>query len=73
MITSFPLAILVLAALLFYPASKLVWVLSVRRMERKLERKLNERELVGQKHRAWFISVLLVLPFSYLFNLQLAG
>ena len=73
MITSFPLAVLVLAALLFYPVSKLVWVLSVRRMERKLERKLDERELVGQKQRAWVIAAVLVLPFSYLFNLQLAG
>ena len=73
MITSFPLAVLVLAALLFYPVSKLVWVLSVRRMERKLKRKLDEHELDGQKQRAWIIAALLVLPFSYLFNLQLAG
>ena len=33
----FYINVAVLALLLFFPASKLIWVLSVRRMERKLE------------------------------------
>ena len=66
-------SIAVLAGLLFLPVSKLIWVLSVRRMERKLERKLDQGELDGQRQRARLIALLLVLPFSYLFNLSLLG
>lgn len=71
MITSLPVAVIVLAVLLFFPVSKLVWVLSVRRLERRLERRLSEAERDGQRRRAQLIALLLVLPFSYLFNTQL--
>ena len=37
----FALSFLVLAALLYFPASRMMWVLSVRRAERKLARKLD--------------------------------
>ena len=67
------LSILVLAGLLFFPTSKLIWVLSVRRQQRKLERELTAQELEGQKARARFIAVLVVLAFSYLFNVSLLG
>ena len=62
-----------LALLLFFPASKLIWVLSVRRMERKLGRSLEAGEIDGQRSRARFISLFLVIIFSWLFNLQLAA
>jgi hypothetical protein len=64
---------LLLAGLLFVPVSKLVWVLSVRRMQRKLGRDLEQPELDGQLRRARFITVFVVLLFSALFNYQLLG
>ena len=69
----FVISVLALAALLFFPVSKLIWVVSVRRLQRKLGRELEEAEIQGQARRARFIAVLLCLPFSYLFNLNLIG
>ena len=50
--TYYWLSVLVLAALLFWPAAKLVWVLSVRRLERKLGQALSAEERLGQRNRA---------------------
>lgn len=62
-----------LAALLFVPVSKLVWALSVRRQQRKLERELDDAELQGQLRRARFISFILVVVFALLFNANVFG
>lgn len=62
-----------LAAMLFIPVSKLVWTLSVRRMERRLERKLNQDEIQGQLRRARFVSFFLVAAFALLFNVNVFG
>jgi hypothetical protein len=64
---------LLLAGLLFVPVSKLVWVLSVRRMQRKLGRELDQSELDGQLRRARFVTVFVVLIFSVLFNFKMLG
>jgi hypothetical protein len=64
-------SMLMLAVLLFFPASKLVWVLSVRRLQRKENRQLSEREIHGQLNRARIITAVLVVVFSFLFNLSL--
>lgn len=64
-------SVALLALLLFFPVSKLVWVLSVRRLQRKLQRELSQEEFNGQLARARFISVLIVLLFSLLFNINL--
>ena len=69
----FLLSVLVLAALLFFPISKLIWVMSVRRLQRKLNRELKETELAGQMTRARFVSIFVSLLFSYLFNLNMIG
>ena len=69
----FLLSVFVLALLLFFPITKLIWVISVRRLQRKLKRELNESELAGQVTRARFISIFVSLLFSYLFNLNLIG
>ena len=69
----FLLSVLVLAALLFFPISKLIWVFSVRRLQRKLNRELNQTEIAGQMSRARFISIFVSLLFSYLFNLNMIG
>lgn len=70
---SFTLWVLVLAALLFLPVSKLIWVLSVRRLQRKTGRELSEAELQGQLKRARVIAVFVALIFSFLFNANLIG
>jgi hypothetical protein len=69
----FLVSVFVLAVLLFFPISKLIWVMSVRRLQRKLNRELNETELAGQMTRARFVSIFVSLLFSYLFNLNLIG
>ena len=69
----FLISVIVLAALLYFPVSKLIWVFSVRRLQRKLNRELNQAELAGQMTRARFISIFVSLLFSYLFNLNLIG
>ena len=65
--------VVLLAALLFWPMSKLVWVLSVRRLQRKLARELDEQELAGQMNRARIISVFMSLLFAFLYNLNTIG
>ena len=69
----FTLWVVLLAALLFWPMSKLVWVMSVRRLQRKLERELSKEELDGQLNRARIISVFVSLLFSFLYNLHTIG
>ena len=66
-------SVLLLALLLFFPVSKLIWVLSVRRLERKRQRKLSEQEIQGQLQRARVLAVVIVLIFSFLLNAQLIG
>ena len=68
--TFYWLSVLVLAALLFLPVTRLIWVLSVRRLERKRGQALPDEERNGQLNRARFIAVLLCLLFSALFNWQ---
>jgi len=64
---------LLLSALLFYPVFKLIWVLSVRRLQKKLARELDAEEMLGQKRRARVLAVLLVMFFSFLYNIQTIG
>ena len=63
----------VLAILLSFPASKMIWVLSVRRLERKSDRKLTDTERNGQLARARFIAIILTTAFALLFNYNLLG
>lgn len=60
-----------LAGLLFWPVSKLVWVMSVRRLERRLGQPLCDQERQGQLNRARFLAMVLCVAFSALFNYQL--
>ncbi|OUD16204.1 hypothetical protein [Thioflexithrix psekupsensis] len=65
------LSIIVLSLLLFPFVTRLIWILSVRRLQRKWKRELNEIELKGQLQRARIISLFFVLFFSFLFNVSL--
>jgi len=71
--TYFIISVLVLAALLFIPVSKLIWVVSVRRLQRKTRTELTQTEIDGQLNRARFLSIILCLIFSFLFNMQIIG
>lgn len=62
-----------MAALLFWPVSKLIWVFSVRRLQRKLQRELDEKEIAGQLVRARIIATVVSLIFSWLYNLSTLG
>ena len=65
------ISVLVLAALLFIPVTRVIWMMSCRRLHRKLERELTDAEMQGQKQRARILALLLVLVFSYFFNASL--
>ncbi|MCK5877242.1 MAG: hypothetical protein KAG43_06370 [Candidatus Marithrix sp.] len=69
----FTISIVILALLLFFPVSKIIWVMSVRRLQRKLKRELVPDEINGQLNRARFISAFIVILFSILFNLNSIG
>ena len=66
-------SVVLLAVLLFLPVSRLIWVLSVRRLERRTKRKLSEEEIQGQLTRARMITVVIVAIFSFLFNARMLG
>ena len=64
---------LVLALALFFPMRNIIWVLSVRRLERKTEQTLDETERQAQLQRAGFIAVLVAVLFSAMFNFTIFG
>jgi len=65
--------VLLLTALLLYPVSQWIWALSVRRLQKRLDRELAEDEIAGQKRRAWVIAAFICPVFSLLFNLSTVG
>jgi hypothetical protein len=69
--TSYWLWVAALAAALFLPVSKLVWVLSVRRMERRLGHPLSDQDRQGQLNRARFVAIVVCVAFSALLNYQM--
>jgi len=66
------LSVMFLAILLYYPVNKLIFILSVRRYEKKIGNSLNDKELKGQLIRSRFISIILIVIFSSLFNLNIS-
>lgn len=71
--TFFTLSTVVLAALLFFPVTRLIWVMSVRRLERKRGETLADAERQGQLQRARVVALLIVIFFSLVFNLATLG
>ena len=63
-------SIIILSVLLYYPVNKLIYVLSVRRLEKETQNKLVAEELKGQLVRSRFITIIIVLIFSSLFNFK---
>lgn len=70
---SFIFWVLLLALLLFWPVSNLIWAVSVRRKQRKLKQQLDEQEITAQKQRARFIAAFICLLFSLLYNIYRLG
>jgi len=64
------LSVTLLALLLYYPVNKLIFILSVRRYEKKIGNSLSDEELRGQLIRSRFITIILIIFFSSLFNLN---
>ena len=60
-----------LALLLYLPVSVLIYILSVRRLAKKLQRPLEASELNGQKQRAYVIATFVCLVFSIIFNFRI--
>jgi hypothetical protein len=65
--------VFVLAALLFLPVSNLVYVVSVRRQQRRRKSGLDRDELAAQKQRARFVAAVVCFLFSFLFNASRFG
>ncbi|NIR59680.1 MAG: hypothetical protein GWO02_09225 [Gammaproteobacteria bacterium] len=66
-------SIAVLAALLYLPVTRLIWVLSVRRLERRRGQELPDAEIQGQLKRARLIATLVCIVFAYFFVLNTTG
>ncbi len=71
MLNYYLLSVIILTLLLYYPVNKLIFVLSVRRLEKKTEKNLSNMEKSGQLKRSRFISIILILLFSCLFNINI--
>ena len=69
--TYFLISVFILATLLFYPVSKFIWIMSVRRLQKKSKSELSRVEIENQLKRARVISVPVVLIFSFLFNISI--
>ncbi|MBK5937306.1 MAG: hypothetical protein LLP51_07665 [Halorhodospira halophila] len=65
--------VVLLVVLLFYPVSQWIWVLSVRRLQRRLDRELSEEELAGQKRRARVLTAIILPVFSFFLNSATLG
>ncbi len=70
-LTSYYLWVIAMTAALLYPVGQLIWTVSVRRLQRKLQKNLSPEELQGQKKRAYLVAVIICLAFSMLFNFRL--
>ena len=65
------LSVIILSLLLYYPVNKLIFILSIRRLERKTGKQLNNIQKTGQLRRSRFVSIFLILIFSCLFNINI--
>ena len=65
------LCVVLLSALFYLPVNKLILVLSIRRLEKKIGQSLSDDERKNQLNRSRFISIILILIFSCLFNIEI--
>ena len=63
----------VLAALLFVPTKKLIFVQRVRKAERRLKRQMTEAERNELEKKTIPVTAFIVIIFSFLFNTVIMG
>jgi hypothetical protein len=61
-----PFWILLLSSVLFFPVRKLIWILHIRKMQKK-QKTVSEEEKKFLKKKATFTSVFLCIVFSYVY------
>jgi hypothetical protein len=61
-----PLWVIILSTVLFFPVRQLIWVLYVRKKQKK-QKLVSEEEINILKKRATFTSIFLSLVFSYIY------
>ena len=71
MSTYFIISVTVLAICLYFPVSRLVWVFSVRRLEKKKQSNASDQEIKFQHKRARVLTIPIVAIFSYLFCISI--
>ena len=64
-----PLWTVFLSATLFFPIRQLIWVLYVRKKQKK-QKLVSEEEKINLKKRATFTSIFLSVVFSYIYVTQ---
>jgi len=64
-----PLWIILLSMVLFFPVRKLIWVLYVRKKQKK-QQSVSEEEKISLKKRATITAILLCIVFSYIYVKQ---
>ena len=64
-----PLWTVFLSIALFFPIRKLIWVLYVRKKQKK-QNEVSEKEKISLKKRATFTSIFLSIVFSYIYVTQ---
>ena len=64
-----PLWIILLSTVLFFPVRKLIWVLYVRKKQKK-QQSVSEEEKISLKKRATITAILLCIVFSYTYVKQ---
>ena len=57
-----------LAALLYFPVHRLIWVMRVRRLEARTGNKATDEEVEALRVKTRLVAGLIVLTFGYLFN-----
>lgn len=65
--------VVVFGVLLALPASRMIFIFSARRLQRKLGAELSSEEVTGQKRRALIIAVFVCLVFSLMFSIFNVG
>lgn len=71
MSTYFAISAAVLAILLYFPVSRLVWVFSVRRLEKKKQNPATDQEISFQRKRARVLTIPIVIIFSCIFCISI--
>ena len=61
-----PFWILLLSSVLFFPVRKLIWILHIRKMQKK-QQTVSEEEKKFLRKKATFTSVFLCIIFSYVY------